>query len=116
MKKKTFSDRIKKFFFSTTTLSIVLVLAIVAFANSGVASISKDVITQQQTLLLNAVTRSAVQCYAIEGVYPDNVEYLKENYHLVYDEEQYVIHYEFLGGNLLPQMSVFYIGDTSFKG
>ncbi len=115
MKKKTLSEKIKKIFFSTTTLSLVLVGAIVFAANIGVRNISKDVIEQQQDLLLNAVTRSAVQCYAIEGVYPSNVDYLKENYHLVYDEEQYVVHYEFLGGNLLPQMSVFYIGEDSFK-
>ncbi len=109
MEKMTLSKRIKKMIFNTTNLSILLVGVIIAITNMGVRSVSVDVINQQKTLLLNAVTRSAVQCYAIEGAYPNNVKYLEDNYNLVYDEEKYIIHYEFLGANLIPQMSVFYI-------
>ncbi len=111
MEKVTLFKKITNYFFNLNTLSILIVAGIIALTNVGVKSVSKDVITQQQTLLLNAVTRSAVQCYAIEGAYPSDVKYLEENYNLVYDEKRYVIHYEFLGANLIPQMSVFYIGE-----
>ncbi len=102
---------IKKLFFSTTSMAVLLITLVIVAVNMSVSNISQDVVEQQKILLENAVTRSAVQCYAIEGVYPSDLNYLKDNYNLVYDEEQYVVHYEFIGGNLLPQMSVFYIGD-----
>ena len=42
-----------------------------------------------------------------------SVEYLKENYGLAVDDSRYVIHYQRLGANLLPEIAVFPIGDES---
>jgi hypothetical protein len=50
-----------------------------------------------------------VQCYAIEGSFPPTVggvEYLRENYGLAVDERRFVVYYESLGQNLVPQIRV----------
>lgn len=59
---------------------------------------------------LAAVTRSVQDavtlCYAIEGAYPENIEYLKENYGLSYDSDSYIVHYDRFAANIRPQVVV----------
>ena len=50
--------------------------------------------------------QGAVQCYALEGFYPEDLTYLKEHYGLTYDSEKYVVSYEVIGSNLMPDVSV----------
>lgn len=61
---------------------------------------------KQLEFLEEAVQRSAVQCYALEGRFPDNLSYLEDNYGLIIDHRNYVVHYETRGDNLLPQIRI----------
>ena len=56
--------------------------------------------------LEQAVRRCAVSCYAQEGFYPPNLQYLAEHYALQYDESQYIVHYEAVASNLMPDITV----------
>lgn len=56
--------------------------------------------------LETAVMRGITHCYAIEGTYPDSLEYLIENYGLIYDESHYYIDYQPLGSNLMPDVAI----------
>ena len=52
-----------------------------------------------------------VECYAIEGKYPESIEYLKDNYGVYFDDKSYQIHYRYLGLNMMPEFDVFIKGD-----
>lgn len=52
-----------------------------------------------------------VECYAIEGKYPESIEYLKDNYGVYFNDESYQIHYRYLGLNMMPEFDVFTKGD-----
>ncbi len=91
--------------------AIILIIGVIYSISTAVADVSLTVAEQQEILLENAVRRSAVQCYAIEGEYPADLEYLISNYNLYYDIEKYVVHYQNIGGNLLPEISVFYMSE-----
>ena len=76
-----------------------LVLAIVAgiiifssyWAVSNVsAQRNEDVVKS----LEEALQRASVQCYALEGAYPPDLEYLRENYGIILDEETYFYLYD----------------------
>ena len=56
--------------------------------------------------LTAAIKRASVQCYAIEGRYPSSVEYLKEHYGIVIDEEKYAVFYDGFPSNLMPDITV----------
>ena len=58
-------------------------------------------------ILSDAIIRSAVQCYAIEGFYPPNIEYLEENYGLLVDHDKYVVSYSVFASNIIPEVIVF---------
>lgn len=59
-----------------------------------------------------SVRRSAIHCYAIEGQYPNNVEYLEDNYGLHYNHDRFTVHYESVGANILPDIFVTRSGDN----
>jgi hypothetical protein len=71
--------------------------------------------TEQERLnsARDAVTRASVQCYALEGRYPMNVEYLEANYGLSVDKTKYVIHYQAFASNLMPDIDVFLVDDPT---
>jgi hypothetical protein len=53
-----------------------------------------------------SIRRAAVQCYALEGVYPSDFEYLKDHYAVRPDEGKYIIYYTYTASNLMPDIDV----------
>lgn len=72
----------------------------------GISSVSESTLNKQQESLETALERSISQCYAVEGCYPPSLEYLKAHYGLLYDEDSFLIDYEYYGSNLLPEVTV----------
>ena len=85
---------------------LVCAITVIVFL-TALDGISRQVDSNQIIYLQNAVRRCAVQCYAIEGRFPDNIRHLEENYNLIIDRSRYIVHYECPGGNLIPQIWVF---------
>ena len=56
--------------------------------------------------LEEAIRRSAVACYAVEGIYPPDLEYLQQYYGLQIDESKYSVVYEAFAENLMPDITV----------
>ena len=56
--------------------------------------------------LEEALRRAAVACFAMEGFYPPDVDYMQQHYGLQYDEENYVVYYEYIASNLMPDITV----------
>ena len=62
--------------------------------------------TAETDIVRNAIKDAALTCYAVEGAYPDNVEYLREHYRLAYDESRYYVTYEPFASNRIPDIYV----------
>lgn len=111
MLKTKVAKKIKQLLSSGVFWAVAVFIAVALNVSFGVVSAGKASVSSQIDLLENTTRREAVQCYALEGSYPQNLDYLKERYGLWYDEERFIVHYKFLGSNLLPEISVFYIED-----
>lgn len=83
-------------------LSVLLPLALLLGA-TGISG-SKD--ARQLELLRRSVSRCAVQCYAIEGAYPQSLDYMLQNYGLAVDTERYFVDYSYIASNLMPDITV----------
>ena len=92
-------------------IAIVLVMAVlvvgvwllvgrVANANDGA----------QTQFVVDAVHNAALTCYAVEGAYPNNLEYLRSHYGLAYDQSRYMVTYSAFASNLLPEIYVTEVG------
>lgn len=58
-------------------------------------------------VLSQAIMKSAVQCYALEGFYPPNIQYLEDNYGLLVNHDKYFISYRVFASNIMPEVDVF---------
>ena len=87
---------------ASIAIFIVLILSFVLLINS----ITTKNNGRELQIVRDAVKNAALTCYAVEGVYPDDLEYLREQYHLSYNEDRYIVFYEPLASNLMPYIKV----------
>ena len=57
-------------------------------------------------MVRDAVKNAALTCYAVEGLYPAELQYLRDNYNLSYNEDRYIVYYEAVASNLMPSIKV----------
>ena len=88
-------------------IAIVVLMAVLLFGVwqlvSGVSSTQSEAETQ---FVYDAVHNAAITCYAVEGAYPDDLEYLRENYGLAYDQSRYFVTYSTFASNQMPDIFV----------
>ena len=87
-------------------LVIPAVLVILLLFSTALSNLQAGRISKGRQQLEDAVRRSAVACYAAEGIYPPNVEYLEEHYGIQVDRERYTVMYEVFASNLMPDVTV----------
>ncbi len=87
-------------------ISFVLFGVIAAFCLIGLHS--TDAKQQEEALRIaeESILRGAVRCYAQEGIYPPDYEYLKENYGIRVDEEKFTVFYTVFASNMMPDVTV----------
>ena len=86
--------------------SILMVLAMVLFFVACVSRLESGREEQGRQQLEEAVRRTVVTCYAVDGFYPPNVQYMQDHYALQYDSRKYTIRYEAIASNLMPEITV----------
>lgn len=100
-----YSDAVKKK--RTWVLPLVLLIAALLVLGSMILrSSDRDLGQESAAAIQEAVRRSALQCYAVEGVYPPNLAYLEENYGLQVNTNDFYVSYEAFASNLPPDIRV----------
>ncbi|MBQ9264369.1 MAG: hypothetical protein IJ189_09200 [Clostridia bacterium] len=89
---------------------LLLTVAVLVLAVALVNRISSAHETAETEIVRDAVKNAALTCYAVEGAYPDSIEYLRDNYRLAYDEDRYLITYEAFASNMIPDIWVTEVG------
>ena len=65
-----------------------------------------DIEEESALSIKTAVEQAALQCYVIEGAYPEDLQYLKDNYGLQVNTESYLIVYRAFADNRVPDIRV----------
>lgn len=84
---------------------VVCVLMTVALWSSS-ARIFDETNKRQQEGTRDAIIKGVVQCYAVEGRYPESLSYLENHYGVSYDKNKFIVSYEITGSNQMPQVTV----------
>ncbi|MCR5481677.1 MAG: hypothetical protein K6F52_02680 [Clostridia bacterium] len=87
-------------------LSIIVLLGVLTLILSGTGAVSSRADDEGAKVLEDAIRRTTVQCYAVEGAYPPSVAYLVDNYGIQIDPEKYYVFYEGFASNIMPQITV----------
>lgn len=88
-------------------LPVCFFAAVVAFFLYMLNNVTGSMESEQLKAMEQAVRRTAVHCYAVEGQYPPSLTYLEEHYGLQVDKTRFVVHYQPVAANLMPNISVF---------
>ena len=86
--------------------AILLFVAVIAAFILLVNNITSKNDGRELQIVRDAVKNAALTCYAVEGMYPDDLTYLREHYNLSYNEEKYHVFYEPIASNLMPAIKV----------
>ena len=87
-------------------LPILTTLTVLAMLFWALGDISTQTDEERLAGTERAINRAVILSYAVEGQFPPSINYLKENYGLIVDTEKYIIHYQFMGGNFMPNVIV----------
>ncbi|HOA20566.1 MAG TPA: hypothetical protein PK516_09410 [Sedimentibacter sp.] len=86
---------------------VLSIIILIAYMYIAVDSAQRKSDEESYKILSDAIIRSAVQCYAIEGFYPPDIEYLENNYGLLVDHNKYFVSYSVFASNIIPEVQVF---------
>ncbi|MDO5518957.1 MAG: hypothetical protein Q4G58_00555 [bacterium] len=102
MKGKNIRQMLKGLLLSSITLVVFITILLKGFVYfDGVNQV------QSKELLEQSVRKATVECYAVEGVYPSTLEYLEENYGIIYDKDKYGVEYGCWSSNIMPTIVVY---------
>lgn len=90
-----------------SAIAAVIIMAVAALVIFLSVADYSDTYRQRNAEQVRAAVQSHVsQCYALEGQYPPDLNYLEGNYGLQLDEA-YIYHYELFASNIYPEVRVF---------
>ena len=89
------------YLFSTLFFAALAAVLFITVSNSD-----KGYEQERQRVAETALRSAVINCFAIEGMYPPDVQYMKDNYGLAIDEKIFIIHYEYEGDTLMPHFMI----------
>ena len=101
----------RKISFRLFAVGLILVLAVL-FTAVCVPVFQEDIRETGRAAVREAVLRSAVECYCVEGAYPESLGYLEENYGLNVNHRDFIVTYEVFASNVAPDVRVLVRGEA----
>ena len=86
--------------------ALAVILCAVMIVLAAVGNLEQGRQAEDIRQLEQVLQRTAVACYAVEGVYPPDVDYMRQRYGLTYDASRYTVHYELVASNFMPEIHV----------
>ncbi len=96
--------KLAKFIYEILSPSIVIILLLSVL--SIITNLKTDRADEDKKQLEETLKRALISCYSIEGAYPQSLDDIIEKYNIQYNENRYVIKYEFYASNLIPDITV----------
>ncbi len=87
-------------------IPVILLAAAIAWLTAAVGNLAATSHRKEQEQVRKNIEKGITLCYAIEGAYPENTDYLLENYGVDYDAGKYIVHYEYVADNIRPNLTV----------
>ena len=100
--------RINKEDIAAILVFVALIIVFVVLVNNITGKGNR----REMDIVKDAVKNATLTCYAVEGMYPDDLNYLIEHYNLSYNKDRYIVYYEPLASNVIPSIKVVERGNT----
>ena len=87
-------------------VTAILIIGILAYFLTAISNLNQGQAEEDKAQLEMALSRAAVACYAAEGAYPPDLDYLIDHYGIQINDELYDVKYEAIASNLMPDITV----------
>ena len=104
---KNFKQNRQRYVFKSIVLPALICTAMLAVLIVAVYKFNNLSLEQDRQLTYAAIRKATVQCYADEGRYPADLDYLIENYNVHIDYDNFMVSYDCAAANVSPNISVF---------
>lgn len=93
----------KKYYWLIFLLVNTILISLIWFAFK-----QSDEVKEQQVIskVKDQIQLAVLQCYALEGQYPESIEYLTDAYQLKMNTDAYHVFYNNNGANIMPDIDV----------
>jgi len=93
---------------SIPTMMLAIMFAIILiFSLKGMTNFWNHANPDRTGIVQQAIQKAAVQCYALEGSYPPDIQYMVDYYGLQFNDLQYACRYEIFASNIMPEIEVY---------
>lgn len=72
----------------------------------GINTTKSSTHEERKVQLEVALNRAVIECYALEGIYPPDLEYIKKQYGIRIDESEFIVYYDTFADNIMPNIVV----------
>jgi len=87
-------------------LPVFFTLAVMGIIMYGLAQTEASGKSEGLRILEDSLRRAVVINYAIEGRYPESIDYIVQRYNISIDDSKYIVHYSIFASNLMPDITV----------
>lgn len=87
-------------------ITFFLIIGILFYFLTAISNLNSGQSAEDKVQLEMALSRAAVACYAAEGAYPPDLQYLIDHYGIQINTELYDVKYESIASNLMPDITV----------
>lgn len=85
---------------------LILVAGLLWGASAATRRVGGDLEEQAAKSLRKAVMDAVIQCYAVEGAYPEDLHTLETEYGLQINHQHFIVTYDVYASNQLPDVDV----------
>jgi len=57
-------------------------------------------------ILEDSIRRAVVTAYAIDGRYPESIQYIEYRFGIHIDRDRFIVHYDIFASNIFPDIAV----------
>lgn len=91
---------------NSIVITIIFSAVIIAVFMTAVRLVSGGNVARQEESLSRALENDITACYAMEGSYPESLDYIRDNYGLTYNENLFYVDYQVVGSNIRPVVTI----------
>ncbi len=90
----------------SVNFSVLFFVVVMCLFLAGISFLSSSDARDDKQILSDALQRDIVHCYAVEGFYPPTLSYIEQHYGLTYNHSDYLVDYEYVGENVMPNVMI----------
>jgi len=99
-------------FLRSAIVPVLFTLAVVGMIIYGLRQTEASSRSEGFRILEESIRRAVILNYAVEGRYPESIDYIENRYGIFIDKTKYKVHYDIFASNIMPDIAVIELTGT----